>query len=80
MRHIRSQITADNYAFDIVKEFTYLGWRSKAGSFLPAGATTLSNDKVNTLQDDHLYASGTWTLLKTDAAALSVLCKIFGPV
>ena len=44
-RRIDSQITADNYIFEIVKEFIYLlpskvmpVWRSKVGSLLPTDA------------------------------------------
>ena len=49
-RRIDSLMTADNYTFDAVKEFIYLGfppkmmsiWRSNVGSILPTGATMVS--------------------------------------
>ena len=52
VRRIDSQITADNYTFETVKEFIYLGsavtttmmsvWRLSAGSLLPTGAAMAS--------------------------------------
>ena len=52
MRRIDSQIMADNYTFDTIKEFIYLGsavttkndltLRSNAGSLMPTGATMAS--------------------------------------
>ena len=52
VRRIDSQITADKYTFDTLKEFIYLGfavtikimsvWRSNTGSHLPIGATMVS--------------------------------------
>ena len=96
LRRIDSLITADNYTFDTVKEFVYLGspFAPKMMSVLRITAANRCyyglNGHNKILQDAHPTRASSWrrgiaSLLSADVAALrvferKVLRKVFDPV
>ncbi|XP_060665548.1 uncharacterized protein LOC132797786 [Drosophila nasuta] len=79
-RRLDSQVVADNYMFEVVKEFTYLGTAINTKNDV-----SLEIKRRITLANRCYFGLKAWVVSMTDAAALGVferkiLRKIFGPV
>ena len=96
VRRIDSQITVDNYTFDTVNEFIYLGsavttktdisleiirWVTLTNRCCYGLNGQLSNRDLSHTTRGVPYGAETWTLLSTDAVALRVFeRKVFSSV